>query len=205
MSFRIDQLQELRTAPAAHEGRVAEEGPVRLPQAGPAMARHSWAVWWPMMAEGSWRPTSSILAAIAQRRAVRLMMVGAHCHGAASWRPLPVHGSNVDEARNAQDRREVPGRVGRVGRVWGGRPEAGLRPPFRVAPPREQPSLSFWLVPACRASDVRVRQGRAACYSRQAGCAGRQSGFHARSLRRGKSRQPTARGAHPGWGVRHGL
>jgi hypothetical protein len=117
-----------------------------------------------------------ILAAIAQRRAVRLMMVGAHCHGAASWRPLPVHGSNVDEARNAEDRREVPGRVGRV---WGGRPEAGLRPPFRVAPPREQPSLSFWLVPACRASDVRVRQGRAACYSRQAGCAGRQSGFHA--------------------------
>src|ERR1700722_5378208 len=76
MSFKIDQLPEVRTAPAAHEGHRWQEGPVRLPQAGPAMARHSWAVWWPMMAEGRQRPTSSILAAIAQRRAVRLMMVG---------------------------------------------------------------------------------------------------------------------------------
>src|ERR1700722_3185242 len=33
-------------------------------------------------------------------------------HGAASWQPLPVHGSIVDETRNAEDRREVPGGSG---------------------------------------------------------------------------------------------
>jgi hypothetical protein len=120
MSFRIDQLREVRTAPAAHGGRRWPEGPMRLPQAGPAMARHSWAVWWPMMAEGRQRPTSSILAAIAQGRAVRLMMVGAHVTVRRRGSLCRVHGSIVDETRNAEDRRELPGRVGgpRRSRGW---------------------------------------------------------------------------------------
>jgi hypothetical protein len=64
------------------------------------------------MAEGRQRPTSSILAAIAQGRAVRLMMVGAHVTVRRRGSLCRVHGSIVDETRNAEDRRELPGRVG---------------------------------------------------------------------------------------------
>jgi hypothetical protein len=67
-----------------------------------------------MMAEGRQRPTSSILAEIAQRRGCAAYDGRGACHGAAAWQPLPVHGSIVDETRNAEDRREVPGRVGRA-------------------------------------------------------------------------------------------
>ena len=40
---------------------------------------------------------------------MRLMMVGAHVM--VRRRGRPVHGSIVDETRNAEDRREVPGRA----------------------------------------------------------------------------------------------
>jgi hypothetical protein len=76
-----------------------------------------------MVAQDGGRPSAANVVnpcAIAQGRAVRLMMVGAHCHGAASWQPMPVHGSIVDETRNAEDRREVPRMVGgpRRSRGW---------------------------------------------------------------------------------------
>jgi hypothetical protein len=98
----------------------------------------------------------------------------AHCHGAASWQPLPVHGSIVDETRNAEDRREVPGRVGRVGRVWGGRPEAGLRVLTRRCPiARGKPALRCRFVGAARIDN------------RQAGAVLATSMYYFSSRRRG--------------------
>ena len=72
-----------------------------------------------MMAEGRQRPTSSILGAIAQRRAVSgcaaydgRAHVTVRRHGSL----CPVHGSIVEETRNAEDRRK--GLDGRDGRKW---------------------------------------------------------------------------------------
>jgi hypothetical protein len=120
MSFRLDQLQEVRTAPAAHDMAHPQEGPVTPSSRRSWLAKQARGGCVALGRKGRQRPTSSILTAIAQRRAVWLMMVGAHCHGAASWQPLPVHGSIVDETRNAEDRREVPGGSGgsRRSRGW---------------------------------------------------------------------------------------
>ena len=116
MSFRIDQLQEVRTAPAAHEGHQWPEGPVTPSTRRSWLAKQARVVGFVALGrKGRQRPTSSILAAIAQRRACALMMVGAHVtvrrRGSLCW----VHGSIVDETRNAEDPREVPGRSGGSG------------------------------------------------------------------------------------------
>jgi hypothetical protein len=64
-----NRLQEVRTAPAAHGGRTWQEGPVT-----PSSRRSGWQSrlgwWWVALGrKGRQRSTSSILAAIAQRRA----------------------------------------------------------------------------------------------------------------------------------------
>jgi hypothetical protein len=65
-----------------------------------------------MMAEGRQRPPSSILAAIAQGRAVPAYDGRGACHGAASWQPLP--GARLDRRRNSKCGRPagVPGEGG---------------------------------------------------------------------------------------------
>jgi hypothetical protein len=176
---------------------------VRLPQAGPAMARHSWAVWWPTTAEGRQRQTSSILAAIAQRRAVRLMMVGAHV-------TVRRRGSLCRCRARSSTKLEMRKTGGRSREGRGGAPEVpGVVDLRRVFASREWRSGATFSKLLARSGLSRFSRSRSTrgCCMLQSTSRLRWSPIRLprRSLRRGKSRQPTARGAHPGWGVRHGL
>jgi hypothetical protein len=57
MSFRIAQLQELRTAPAAHEGHQLAEGPIGLAGSAQDGQRVSDGSRWPLGIESGWRPS----------------------------------------------------------------------------------------------------------------------------------------------------
>jgi hypothetical protein len=125
MTFRIDQLQEVRTAPAAHVMAHPQEGPVA------PSSRRSWLakqarVWGSLGAEGA------SAATVARPNGYALETGDAACDGwgwpkggIEAWllRMLGSMRGYRLKVRKGNDRREVPGGSGGTG----GRPEAAVR------------------------------------------------------------------------------
>src|ERR1700722_16931242 len=151
MSFRIDQLQEVRTAPAAHGGRPWPEGPMA------PSSRRSWLAKQALVGGGrSLGAEGPSAATVARPNGYGLETGDAACDGLGNGRrwhrgtALPLLGSM--RGYRLKMRKGMPGgrsREGREGR--GGRPEAG-------------PSRPHWTPPYCTGkarAPLSLRRGHA--------------------------------------------
>jgi hypothetical protein len=124
---------------------------------------------------------------------MRLVM-GGDGRRVASRHGLPLLGSMSGyrlKIRKRNDRREVPGRVGRV---WGGRPEAGLRVLTGRCPIGNGENLRFAVVSSGRRASTTAIPRAPAC---EGGCQIRFSSVCANATARSSGMRPITRRLRP--------